>query len=616
MELYFYNNSELGINIEGAKIVDSLEECSENTFLVVFSQGFSSKFEKYIHNFALNKNVTMLRVHTTINNAFIGPIYTQSSNSIFDFIEKATANSPESELVLLQDLDLTQEKYPELFLNMIGLSIQHIIQHYRITLGSNLFILKKDSLDLVEKRLIDWDYGRKVGDEATIFKSKNLKLSESIHRIKEIDTEFIENELIDIDFGIVKHRYMDLNSTFSPLIGAENRLNNSSDNNAYGRASDFEASKISAILECVERNFNSFNKQNRESIFDSYKNLKGKAINPYRFTLHSESEYSNKMFKYSKYSEEEKYLWYWAWSTKKKTYVLVPKQLIHYHDTDEEERSKRFVYDTSNGAAVGSSVEEALLYGIFELLERDSFLVSFYTKEKLVEVDINISNLSEVQMMRLYLESKGYKLYFFDITKETRIPAVWCLLVNSDDEGMVKTYSAAGCNFNPEKAVLSAFYEVISSVPIYESLYNDSEFLDRREFLHKDIKNVTEFEDHVLYYSDPRSFQNYDYLFTSLKSSSMIDLYPEWYVEKKYHNEDLNDDIRELLSVLHDKFDDVIFADLTTNKMSSLGLCCVKVLIPGVQVVTFGQQNARINWERLNNYAIDFKFNTLPHPFP
>ena len=54
-----------------------------------------------------------------------------------------------------------------------------------------------------------------------------------------------------------------------------------------------------------------------------------------------------------------------------------------------------FVYETSNGCALGGSLEEAIFHGIMEVVERDSFLLTWYAKLPLPRLDLSSANDQE-----------------------------------------------------------------------------------------------------------------------------------------------------------------------------------------------------------------------------
>ena len=66
--------------------------------------------------------------------------------------------------------------------------------------------------------------------------------------------------------------------------------------------------------------------------------------------------------------------WVWGYSFLQERPILVPELLAYYSLGYGE----GFVYETSNGCALGGSLEEAIFHAILEVVERDSFLLTWY----------------------------------------------------------------------------------------------------------------------------------------------------------------------------------------------------------------------------------------------
>ena len=101
---------------------------------------------------------------------------------------------------------------------------------------------------------------------------------------------------------------------------------------------------------------------------------------------------------FKEYSPDLKYYWVWGYSLIHDSPYLIPEQLAYYVDPDliYDRRNKpinRFVYDTSNGLALGSTRSEAVLHGIFELLERDAFLSMWYSGMNVKDVYSSLSSI-------------------------------------------------------------------------------------------------------------------------------------------------------------------------------------------------------------------------------
>lgn len=605
-----------------------LTDISENSLVLYATDYLDMDMERQLLTAVYEKNIQVFRGNILRNKAYVGPVYQKNSQTIFDFMKQAEKNDDSNELVIFSDYqtELVTDASTELFLE----ATSYVFLEQMAALKNDNY--EKNSMTTVVKESLTKrthfldkknNHQKLVFNEHQLFCEPNKKKELSIHRIRSnINVDNLKKKIVDAEYGMCKHTFLDLNSRFIPMVGAENYLDGGQGNDAYGRAHTFGKSLQSALLESLERNYNAFNQQKRAEIYGSYNELKEWAIHPSEFTLHTDEQYDNPSFKYREYNDDLSFNWVWGWSIKKRKYVLLPEQLVHYHDNDKKHKDSRYIYDTSNGAALGGNLEEGLLYGLFETIERDNFLVSFYNQEKLIQIDIENSDLNQISLMKNYLKDKGYMLYFFDITKELRIPAVWCLVVNQNENAVVKTYSAAGCNFNPEKAIESAYIEVVSSVPVYEEVYKAEEYQKRREVIVKDTSKLTEFEDHVLYYSHKEALQNYDYLFEETTKKTVQELYPEWYFSDKYKNKDLNDDVAAICKDVLDNYNDIFVVNLSSDDLEATGFSCVKVLVPGMQVVTFGMQNERINYQRLrkahnkNNKQPIGYITKNPHPFP
>ncbi|GAA3329371.1 hypothetical protein GCM10020331_077160 [Ectobacillus funiculus] len=74
-------------------------------------------------------------------------------------------------------------------------------------------------------------------------------------------------------------------------------------------------------------------------------------------------------------------------------------------------------------------MEEAIFHGIMEVVERDSFLLTWYAKLPLPRLDPRSANDKELELMVDRLrEVAGYDVYFFyNSTMEQEIPSVFAV---------------------------------------------------------------------------------------------------------------------------------------------------------------------------------------------
>ena len=76
----------------------------------------------------------------------------------------------------------------------------------------------------------------------------------------------------------------------------------------------------------------------------------------------------------------------------------------------------------SNGCAAGNTVEEAIVQGFLELVERDAYAIWWYNKVQRPEVDLDRFDNSYVHDLRNQLTEAGKRVWVLDITSDLGIP--------------------------------------------------------------------------------------------------------------------------------------------------------------------------------------------------
>jgi ribosomal protein S12 methylthiotransferase accessory factor len=196
-------------------------------------------------------------------------------------------------------------------------------------------------------------------------------------------------------------------------------------------------------------------------------------------------------------------------------------------------------------------------------------------------------------------------------------------MINPAEDAKVKTYSAAGAHPDPEKAIMGALVEVVTSVPIYEEIMPAQR--DKAERMVHDPGLVQEMHDHVLLYSHPDTLPRFDFLFGEKKRRRPVrELYRRWYEEEPPG--DLGAELKELLDTLTRLHGDVVIIDETTPELEALGIRAVKTLVQGMLTMSFGHQYRRIVMKRVQEAPVrtgrrrspirEEEINLFPHPFP
>ena len=255
------------------------------------------------------------------------------------------------------------------------------------------------------------------------------------------------------------------------------------------------------------------------------------------------------------------------------------------------------------------------------MVERDSFLLTWYARLRLPRLDLSSSNDQELELMVDRLrEVAGYDLYFYNSTMEHGIPSVWGIAKNRGSRGL-NLICAAGANPDPVNAIKSALFEMAGM------MYRHDEKLalnrPKYERMLRDPFAVETMEDHGMLYGLPEAEKRLDFL---LNESGPLRTFADEF-KPMPKNKDLKEDLEELLQRFRRLNLDVIVVDQTAPIIKRNGLWCVKVLIPGMLPMTFGHHLIRVRGlERVRNVPVKLGFtkqpltyeqlNPYPHPFP
>ncbi|MEV6031967.1 YcaO-like family protein [Nonomuraea sp. NPDC052116] len=142
-----------------------------------------------------------------------------------------------------------------------------------------------------------------------------------------------------------------------------------------GRTRGYRASEVTAVLEALERWGGVEPGGKRTRVRASYAEAAADALDPRTLGEHDTSSYEREGFAFRPFTEDAVWDWVWGYSFGRRAPILVPESLAYYYVRGRE---RPFLFEISNGCALGGSMAEALLYGLLETVERDAFLMTWY----------------------------------------------------------------------------------------------------------------------------------------------------------------------------------------------------------------------------------------------
>ncbi|MDQ0216070.1 ribosomal protein S12 methylthiotransferase accessory factor [Oikeobacillus pervagus] len=443
------------------------------------------------------------------------------------------------------------------------------------------------------------------------------KISPNRFRCRSLDEleKVLCKDYLDHRTGFLNGKTIDLDTPFAD-VGVNLPLF-SGDEGVGGRTHSYTVSESTAILEGLERYCGLSPRGKRTVVHDSFRNLEHQALNPLNVGVHAKEQYARPDFPFEEFNPDKPINWVWGYSFMRERPILVPELLAYYSLGCGD----GFVYETSNGCALGGSLEEAIFYGILEIVERDSFLLTWYAQLKLPPLDPYSVKDQELQLMIKRVRAvAGYDLYFYNATMENGIPSVMVIAKNRKNKGL-NIICAAGAHFDPIRAVKGAIHELAGMMLTLDDKFeaNQVEYLRMLQ----DSSLVKKMDDHGMLYGLPQAEERLRFLLDNNRPLRTFDEEFRW----KSRHTDLTDDLRDILKVFDRLNLEVIVVDQTTTETFRNGLHCVKVLIPGMLPMTFGHHLTRVTGlERVLRIPMELGYveqpltldqlNPYPHPFP
>ncbi len=246
-----------------------------------------------------------------------------------------------------------------------------------------------------------------------------------------------------------------------------NSLRHSLQYKSGGKGKTDRQSKASGLCEAVERYSGVF-QGDEPRLKSTLAKLGEKAIDPRRCLHFSPTQYRNREELNAKnkiaydwipqpFDDKQKIEWTPVWSLTEQTYKYLPTAWCYYNYPLSKEH--QFCWADSNGNAAGNTLEEAILQGFMELVERDSVGIWWYNR--LSRPGVDLASFDEPYLLQLqdYYQRKHRELWVLDLTTDLEIPAFVALSRRTDGE-YEKIIAGYGAHFDPKIAILRAVTEL------------------------------------------------------------------------------------------------------------------------------------------------------------
>lgn len=323
------------------------------------------------------------------------------------------------------------------------------------------------------------------------------------------------------------------------------------------------------------------------------------------------------------FNQDSHFLWTKAKSLFCQEEVLIPAQLIFWTYNPEHQSWQECILRefNTNGAGGHYNLTQAILAGIYELIQRDGFLIYWLNHQPPPKIS---TDAIKYEPLRALLEDcwrLGLEVDFFDTTSDIGIPSCIGCIIDESDIGP-RFSMGGGCGADWDKVLMRSLMEALSvrhwlrerqSDPEKNSVIwsLDSKYRPFSDWSIDQAKRLT-------LWSGKKMFKNLEFFrkgrivsLEEIKKNSPQFVKPE---------EELNHLVETFKNLGEDY--EILYYQAKHKALSNLNYVSVKVVSPPLVPLYLHEPNAPLGARRLKEIPekLGFKaakdLNAWPHPFP
>jgi ribosomal protein S12 methylthiotransferase accessory factor len=275
--------------------------------------------------------------------------------------------------------------------------------------------------------------------------------------------------------------------------------------------------------------------------------------------------------------------WSPVWSLSRREVRYLPTAFCYYDYPQPDERT--YCIACSNGCAAGNTLEEAVLHGFLELVERDAVALWWYNRVRRPGLDMDSFGDPYLERLRTFLHAHGREFWVLDLTADLGIP-VFASVTRRTAGLPEQIMPGFGSHLDPKIALLRAVTEM--NQMLSSPLLGRPEKGADREPMDPD----------TAHWLETATTANQSYLLPAEGPPRTAASYPQAWTD------DVADDVRACQALVERAGMEMLVLDQTRPEV---GLPVAKVIVPGL----------RHFWARLapgRLYDVPVRLGWLPRP--
>ena len=308
--------------------------------------------------------------------------------------------------------------------------------------------------------------------------------------------------------------------------------------------------QVSITMEAIERYCSEFMKEYRKMLIPGSYNLlrtQCNVLDPETLILSSNSNYHH----------DGEIYWVRGYDLLREEMILVPACAV-YHPYHED---KTFLFAThTNGIAAGNTMEEAVIHGLAEVIERDAWSIAQYTLNytDALFIEDRPENQFIIDIFKK-LEAAEIEIFAKDITSDIGVPVVAAFSRDLVHRRMLPI-DGFGAHLDPRVAMIRALLEVTTTRALFLQKYG-----------------LEGMQGSPLYLSS-REEDNHDPRFYAYRQKGFSEL-------EVGYSQDILQDIRSIMKRLSSRGLTRVIAVNLTRK--DVGIPTVRMIVPGMETYCF-----------------------------
>ena len=314
-----------------------------------------------------------------------------------------------------------------------------------------------------------------------------------------------------------------------------------------GKGLTKEEAKVSAIMEAIERysaevRGDNIVRQGVEEFMESHE-----AVHPMDLILPQHSAF---------HVMRQSVAWVKGWELNGSEEIWVPASAV-FHPYATKMDLPLFRTST-NGLACGNNLEEAILHGLCEVVERNDW--SFAEGRRKITSDIEVPSSGPVKELVERFTSKGIEIHLKDLTTDIGVPTIAAAADDTVMQDPTLLNLGIGTHLNPEVAAIKALVEAAQSrlTQIHGAREDTVNVLNNRHLGYERMKRINKL-----------------WLEPSGALRSLDDL-------PHLETDDIFDDLQVVRAKINARgMSRTVVVDLTRKE---IGIPVVRVIVPGMEV--------------------------------